>query len=76
MKKYIKSLLILSILLGSFTACDLERFPYDAIETGQSFQTIKDAENWNNGVYSYFRARQYGIYIFSGRTGRSIECVP
>lgn len=41
MKKYIKSLLILSILLGSFTACDLERFPYDAIETGQSFQTIK-----------------------------------
>lgn len=65
MKKYIKSLLILSILLGSFTACDLERFPYDAIETGQSFQTIKDAENWNNGVYSYFRARQYGIYTYS-----------
>lgn len=65
MKKFIKILPILLIFIGAFTACDLERFPYSAIETGQSFKTIQDAENWNNGVYSFFRARQYGIYTYS-----------
>lgn len=65
MNKYIKALLILLVSVGTFSACDLERFPHDSIETGQSFQTIKDAENWNNGVYAYFRARQYGIYTYS-----------
>ncbi len=65
MNKFIKTVPILLILIGSFTACDLERFPYDAIETGQSFKTIQDAENWNNGIYSYFRARQYGVYTYS-----------
>ncbi len=65
MKRYLEQIFILLVIIGTFTACDLERFPYDAIETGQSFKTIKDAENWNNGVYSFFRARQYGIYTYS-----------
>lgn len=65
MKEYIQSILVLSVILYAFSACDLERFPYDSIETGQSFVTIEDAENWNNGLYSFFRSRQYGVFTYS-----------
>lgn len=53
------------LVLGSMFSCDLDRFPYSNIATDQSMETIKDATSWDNGVFSYFRGRQYGIYTFS-----------
>ncbi|MFC6859886.1 RagB/SusD family nutrient uptake outer membrane protein [Zunongwangia atlantica] len=54
--------LFLSII---FVGCDdLERFPYDAIEQSQSFQTINDAATWNNGLYANLRGVVYGEFMF------------
>lgn len=65
MKKiYNKLLLFLGVSLLA-VSCDLERFPYDAIEQSQSFQTIKDATTMNNGLYATLRGRVYGLYMFS-----------
>lgn len=64
MRIYNKFSLVL-ILLVALASCDLDRFPHDKIDSGQAFQSIKDAENWNNGVYAFFRARQYGIFTYS-----------
>ncbi|MDN3596369.1 RagB/SusD family nutrient uptake outer membrane protein [Zunongwangia endophytica] len=57
---------ILGLFLSiSFIGCDdLERFPYDAIEQSQSFQTINDAETWNTGMYATLRGNVYGAFMF------------
>ncbi|MGE8428335.1 MAG: RagB/SusD family nutrient uptake outer membrane protein [Sphingobacterium sp.] len=55
---------ILSIvLLGTVVqSCNLDKFPQDKIELSQSFQTVEDAKNWDNGAYSFLRSRSYGLY--------------
>lgn len=64
MNKFIKfSILLLFTVL--FSSCDMERFPYANIAREQSYQSIKDAKTWDNGIYTYFRQRQYGIYTYS-----------
>ena len=65
MKNTIKILSLTALIALLSVSCDLNRFPYDAIEQSQAFQTIKDAATLNNGLYSSFRARVYGIYMFS-----------
>lgn len=64
MNKFIQFSLIL-LIIGFFTSCDMERFPYDNIAREQSYQSIKDAKTWDNGIFTYFRGRQYGIYTYS-----------
>lgn len=44
--KYIKSIVAVSLL--AIVSCDVERFPFDAIESGQSFGSVSDAGNWSN----------------------------
>lgn len=51
-------------MVSSLLSCDLDRFPANAIATPQALETIEDARNWDNGVFSFFRGRQYGIFTF------------
>lgn len=64
MKKlsYIASFLLLS---ASFTACEVERSPKDAIQITESFETVSDAKKWDNMFYTQIRETYYGIYTYS-----------
>lgn len=62
MKKYI----FIGIAITSlFSSCDLDLYPYNAIESTQSFQSVSDAKNWANRIHSDLRGRVYGHYILS-----------
>ncbi len=61
--KYIKSLIAISVL--SVASCDVERFPFDAIESGQSFGSVSDAGNWSNRLYVQMRGNVYGLLTYS-----------
>ncbi len=67
MKKIIKSVLIASGIVAGFSSCEkkLDLFPYNSIELSQSFKTVKDAQAYDNGIFSNFRGRLYGLYMFS-----------
>lgn len=65
MKRIYNKLLLLLVASITVVSCDLERYPYDAIEQSQSFKTIKDATTLNNGLYATLRGRVYGLYMFS-----------
>lgn len=63
MKKLkIKNIILLPLLLVAIISCndDLDKFPSDGIEQSQSFKTIGDAYNWDNGIFTSFRSRVYG----------------
>ena len=60
--KYIASAFMLSFMI---TSCEMERFPYDVIETSQSFESVKDAKNWDNIFYTQLRSRYYGAYTYT-----------
>lgn len=65
MKNKIKLFSLAVVMAFTMASCDLNRFPYDQIEQSQSFQTIKDATTFNNGLYSTLRGRVYGLFMFS-----------
>lgn len=60
--KKIKNIVLLSFIMITTIGCDtdLDLFPADSIEQSQSFKTIADAENWDNGLFATFRSRVYG----------------
>ncbi|WP_197053686.1 RagB/SusD family nutrient uptake outer membrane protein [Sphingobacterium sp. T2] len=62
MKKYILMGIAITSLLSS---CDLDLYPYNVIESSQSFKTVSDAKNWANRLHSDLRGRVYGHYILS-----------
>ena len=53
------------LVVGALFSCDMDRFPFDNIAQDQSLQSVKDAKSWDNGIYSFFRGRQYGIFTYS-----------
>lgn len=62
MKKY----LVLGIAITSlFSSCDLDLYPYNVIETSQSFMSVNDAKNWANRLHLDLRSRVYGHYVLS-----------
>ncbi len=65
MKNIIKILSLTLVIAVTLVSCDLNRYPYDAIEQSQSFKTMKDAQTLNNGLYASLRARVYGLFMFS-----------
>lgn len=65
MKSIIKILSLTLVIAVTTVSCDLNRYPYDAIEQSQAFMTLKDAATFNNGTYSSLRGRVYGLYMFS-----------
>lgn len=65
MKNILKIMSLATVIAVMSVSCDLNRYPYDSIEQSQSFQTVKDATTLNNGLYSNFRTRVYGNYMFT-----------
>lgn len=57
--KYILSALALSASLAS---CDTEKLPYHSISQDVAFQSVSDAEKWDNNFYAQLRGRIYGVY--------------
>lgn len=51
------------LLCGLLSSCDLTQKPKDYIPFDKSFETIQDAEKWDNGLYSTFRGKFGGGYI-------------
>lgn len=47
------------------TSCKkLDLVPYDAVAISTGFKTLQDAKYWDNGLYTAFRGRQYGTFMF------------
>jgi hypothetical protein len=67
MKKIFNKNMIAFASILTLASCEkkLDLYPYNSIELSQSFQTIKDATTWNNGLYSDLRGRVYGSYNIS-----------
>lgn len=55
------------LMMLSLAACtkELDKVPFSDIELSQSFQTVKDAKTWNQGLYANFRGRVYGSFTFT-----------
>lgn len=63
MKRIILGCVGALLTLTAITSCKkLDLVPYDAVDVETGFQTLQDAKYWNTGLYSAFRARQYGTY--------------
>jgi hypothetical protein len=58
-------LLLTGVIAFTTVSCELNRYPYNAIETSQAYKSLKDATTFNNGLYASFRGVVYGIYQFS-----------
>lgn len=65
MKKYLKIMSLAVVILTTVSSCDLNKYPFDSIETSQAFKTVKDATTFDNGMYATLRGRLYGIFMFS-----------
>lgn len=64
MNKYINIFFSLFIVGSLFTSCDLDRLPESDIAEPEAMITMADAQNWDNGLFAYFRGRQYGVFTF------------
>ena len=63
MKRIIIGLVGAALTLTAITSCKkLDLVPYSAVDVNTGFQTLQDAKYWNTGLYSAFRARQYGQF--------------
>ncbi len=65
MKKLFKIFLVLGFTMAFTFSCDVERFPYNAIEQTEAFRTMTDAETIRNGMYAQLKHRVYGLFMFS-----------
>lgn len=65
MKKIFRFSLIAIFFALVPMSCDVEKFPYNAIEQTQAFRTMTDAETLNNGMYAQLKNRIYGLFMFS-----------
>ena len=66
MKNFKIGLITAVMGLSLITSCKkLDLFPANGISLDQAFTSVNDAKAWDNGIYSTFRSRQYGIYMFS-----------
>lgn len=67
MKNNIIKALAVFALGGGLVSCSkqLDKSPYDAINLGQAFQTIKDAQTWDNGLYAKLRGSVYGLFTYT-----------
>jgi starch-binding outer membrane protein, SusD/RagB family len=57
------SILIIALSLESCVK-NVDKFPFNSIETSQSFLTLKDAKAWNVGLYARLRGNLYGSFMF------------
>jgi hypothetical protein len=62
MKKILKLMLVAGFLGFLLPSCELDKYPVDSILFQDSYQSITDATNHWNGLYSIFRTRFNGIF--------------
>jgi len=65
MKNILKILSLTAVIALTSVSCELNRYPYSAIEQSHSFVTLRDAGSFNTGLYVSFRSAIYGLYMFS-----------
>ncbi|QJD98152.1 RagB/SusD family nutrient uptake outer membrane protein [Mucilaginibacter robiniae] len=66
MKNIIRGLVAGAIAIAVFPSCKkLDLTPYNQIKVTESFQTLKDAQSWDAGLYGILRGRVYGSYMIS-----------
>jgi len=53
----------IGMLLVALSSCDLDREPNDYISFDKSYNNMKDAKMWDNGIYSTLRGKFGGAYI-------------
>lgn len=46
----------------------LDQTPYESLTGDTALETVKDAQYWTNGFYSYLRGISYGRYILASET--------
>jgi len=63
--KIIKYITLGLISISTLNSCDLDLYPYNVIETSQSFNSVSDAKNWASRIHADLRGRVYGHYIMS-----------
>lgn len=63
MNKYIlKTLLCSALVAPVFTSCELDQFPETSLPIEESWQTVKDATTYNNGLLASIRGVTGGGY--------------
>jgi hypothetical protein len=65
MKNIFKILSLTAVIAITSVSCELNKYPYNAIETSNAYMLLKDATAFNTGLYASFRGVVYGIYMFS-----------
>lgn len=65
MKKILRMFLVAAVFVVAAVSCDVERLPKNAIESTEAFQSVKDAQNMNNGLYAQLRSRIHGLQTYS-----------
>lgn len=61
MNNYYK-ILALACVVG-LSSCHMERFPKSSIAVEQSFSSVADGKNWDNGVLASLRTSTYGVFL-------------
>lgn len=65
MRNIFKTIILSSSLILTVTSCDLDQFPNDSISTETAWITVDDAVKFRNGIYSYFKSVNGGIYTYT-----------
>jgi starch-binding outer membrane protein, SusD/RagB family len=67
MKRLKIKVLAVGMLALAVSSCkkELELFPNNQVELSQTFSTVREAQEWNTGLYGLLRGRFYGIYQYT-----------
>lgn len=63
--KNIKTFLIAAAALVTFSACNLDKFPDNAINTEEAMESVADCEAFRNGLYSGTKGIFTGAYVYA-----------
>ena len=62
--KNIKTILIVAASIVAFSACSLDKFPDNAINTDEAMESVADCEAFRNGLYSGTKGVFTGAYVY------------
>ena len=62
--KNIKTFLIAAAALMAFSACNLDKFPDNAINTEEAMESVADCEAFRNGLYSGTKGIFTGAFVY------------
>ncbi len=62
-KIYIKAVLLLALTMGTLS-CNLDKYPYDAINTDESMESVADCQSFLNGLYAGMKYCFTGSFVY------------